>query len=165
MKIWQAARATSAATTFFDSITFADDTYVDGSLGKNNPISTVMSEAEDPWKDRSIGCVVSIGTGVAPVLALGGNVFTINSTLQRMALETEITAEEFQRSHQDLDNRGAYYRFNVDQGLEHIGLEEANKQSEIIAMTARYIQKQENFLKMGKCAEVLGTELGSLIFA
>jgi predicted acylesterase/phospholipase RssA len=43
--IWQACRATSAAPTFFPSITIADQKYVDGALGYNNPIRPLLAEA------------------------------------------------------------------------------------------------------------------------
>jgi predicted acylesterase/phospholipase RssA len=36
--IWQAARATSAAPTYFERLTVGDDQFVDGGLGYNNPV-------------------------------------------------------------------------------------------------------------------------------
>jgi patatin-like phospholipase/acyl hydrolase len=37
-KIWEAARATSAAPTYFPRIKLGDYEYVDGGLGFNNPV-------------------------------------------------------------------------------------------------------------------------------
>ena len=37
-KIWEAARATSAAPTYFPRIKLGDHEYVDGGLGFNNPV-------------------------------------------------------------------------------------------------------------------------------
>jgi predicted acylesterase/phospholipase RssA len=68
-KIWEACRATSAATTFFDPITIGpfDEEFVDGALGANNPIYELWTQAQDIWGDQLWGrlkCLVSIGTGI-----------------------------------------------------------------------------------------------------
>ena len=45
-RIWEAARATSAASTFFDPIRIRDRMYVDGALKHNNPIEKVDEESQ-----------------------------------------------------------------------------------------------------------------------
>ena len=45
-RIWEAARATSAASTFFDPIKIRDRMYVDGALKHNNPIEKVDEESQ-----------------------------------------------------------------------------------------------------------------------
>ena len=72
-KIWQAGRATSAASPFLDPITIGDfgQSFVGGAIGANKPVYEVWNEAEDIWPSGSledkIKCLVSIGTG-APSL-------------------------------------------------------------------------------------------------
>ncbi|KAH8690367.1 acyl transferase/acyl hydrolase/lysophospholipase [Phaeosphaeriaceae sp. PMI808] len=46
-KIWEAGRATSAASSFLDPITLGDfeETFVDGATGANNPVYEVWNEA------------------------------------------------------------------------------------------------------------------------
>jgi patatin-like phospholipase/acyl hydrolase len=65
--IWEAARATSAAPTFFKPITIAAPapgrTFVDGGLTYNNPAEPALEEAQRLWPDSSKCCLVSIGTG------------------------------------------------------------------------------------------------------
>ncbi len=68
--IVDACLATSAATTFFPSITINGVEYVDGAFGKNNPSSAALSELESaewlsPMHDAVTGvaCLVSVGTG------------------------------------------------------------------------------------------------------
>jgi predicted acylesterase/phospholipase RssA len=69
-KIWEAGRATSAASSFFDPITIGDfrQGFVDGATGANNPVYELWNEAQDIWPSKSledkIKCLVSIGTGV-----------------------------------------------------------------------------------------------------
>jgi predicted acylesterase/phospholipase RssA len=64
--IWEAARATSAARSFFMPMTIKNPpppiTYVDGGLGYNNPAKLASIEAGRIWPGKDV-CLVSIGTG------------------------------------------------------------------------------------------------------
>ncbi|KAJ5811278.1 hypothetical protein N7474_007579, partial [Penicillium riverlandense] len=141
-KIWQACRATSAATSFFDPITIGpfEEEFVDGALGENNPVYALWNQAQDVWGDQPWGkiqCLVSIGTGIPTLKPVRDEILGIWSTLKELATETEKTAEQFRRDKSSLDEQGRYYRFNVDHGLEHVGLEESKKKKEIAAATSR----------------------------
>ncbi|CAK7199271.1 hypothetical protein SEUCBS139899_001946 [Sporothrix eucalyptigena] len=158
--IWQACRATSAATGFFDPIAIGpfDEEFVDGALVANNPIYTLWNQAQDVWGDQlqsKLQCVVSIGTGVLNLKPVRDDVLGIWTTLTDLATETERTAQLFHRDKSNLDNEGRYYRFNVDHGLEEIGLEESKKKKEIAAATVRYIESQTVFKQMQACANNL----------
>jgi len=66
-EIWKAARATSAAPSFFKEM-YIDVprpgvTYVDGGLGHNNPAELALDEAGRIWPDNKSFCLLSIGTG------------------------------------------------------------------------------------------------------
>ena len=62
--IWEAGRATSAAPTFFDPITFSNGgTFRDGALRDNNPIYELMHEVEAEASGLEIASIISIGTG------------------------------------------------------------------------------------------------------
>lgn len=65
--IWEAARATSAAPTFFKPITIESPlpkaTYVDGGLQNNNPAELARAEAQKIWPKAKRFCIISIGTG------------------------------------------------------------------------------------------------------
>jgi calcium-independent phospholipase A2 len=70
-KIWEAARASSAAPTYFEAF---EDKFLDGGVMANNPtldaiaeIVSVQKAAKEPLK---IGLVVSVGTGVIPTKKL-----------------------------------------------------------------------------------------------
>jgi predicted acylesterase/phospholipase RssA len=64
--IWEAARATSAAPSFFKPMTIKNPPppvrYVDGGLGYNNPSKLALIEAGRIWAGKDV-CLVSIGTG------------------------------------------------------------------------------------------------------
>jgi predicted acylesterase/phospholipase RssA len=158
VSIWEACRATSAATSFFDPIAVGrfGEEFVDGATGANNPVRELWDQAQltwgpEPLEDR-IKCLVSIGTGVPSLKPFKDDVLQIHKTLAAIATETEQTAERFRREKASLDNTGRYYRFNVHHGLENIGLEEAKKVKEMVAATRKYITSQEVYKQMQSCA-------------
>jgi hypothetical protein len=156
--IWEACRATSAATSFFDPIAVGrfGEEFVDGATGANNPVRELWDQAQLAWGpeplEGRVKCLVSIGTGVPSLKAFKDDVFNIGKTLAAIAMETEQTAERFRRERGLLDCTGRYYRFNVAWGLEDIGLEEAKKVKEMAAATRRYTSSQEVYKQMQACA-------------
>lgn len=155
--IWEACRATSSATSFFDPIAIGrfDEEFIDGATGANNPVREVWDQAQLIWGEpleSQIKCLVSIGTGVPSLRPFSDDVLHIGKTLIAIATETEVTAERFRREMPLLDSTGRYYRFNVDRGLEDIGLEEAKKVKEIAAATRRYMGMHAVHQQMQACA-------------
>lgn len=160
-KIWEAGRATSAASSFFDSTTIGDfqEMFVDGATGVNNPVYQVWNEARDMWPEGSledrVQCMVSIGTGIPSLEPFKNDLLSIGPSLLAIATETEKTAEMFCRDKVALDNSERYYRFNVLRGLENIGLENAEQKNAIVAATDRYIESQAVHKQMKACAKNL----------
>jgi predicted acylesterase/phospholipase RssA len=162
-KIWEAARATSAASSFFDPIRInigkVGEEFIDGATGANNPIQELWNEAKDIFDpeplESNLKCIVSIGTGVPSVEPFRTGLREIGDTLIRISTETERTAELFQRAHSDLDDSNRYFRFNVRNGLEKIGLEDSSQKDTILAVTQRYVESQETFKLMKLCASNL----------
>ncbi|KAF3388415.1 Phospholipase A I [Penicillium rolfsii] len=75
MKLWQAARATSAAPAYFKPLQVDGYTLVDGGLGANNPLGWLWTEVLGVFgPTRATDCFLSIGTGIAanaPVIQPG----------------------------------------------------------------------------------------------
>jgi predicted acylesterase/phospholipase RssA len=159
VRIWEACRATSAASSFFDPIAVGryEEEFVDGATGANNPVWEMWNQAQLIWGPQpledNVKCLVSIGTGVPSLKPFRDDVFHIGKTLVAIATETEQTAEKFRRDKTHLDDTGRYYRFNVIRGLEDIGLEEAKRRKEIAAATRRYVGSQDVLKQMQACAE------------
>jgi hypothetical protein len=71
VKMWQVARATSAAPTYFEPARVAEfkdegeHALVDGGVYANNPAVAAYSDAVELWEDAEIH-VISIGTGQPP---------------------------------------------------------------------------------------------------
>lgn len=160
--IWEAARATSAATTFFDPVVIAGQKYADGAFGANNPVAEVWAEARDIWspgKDNiaeSVKCFVSIGTGNPGMKPIADGAWAFASkTLVDIATEAEKTAEKFYREHNEMFVGYRAFRFNVDHGLEDVGLEEYLKGDEILTATSDYMEAQRHVNEVSMCAENL----------
>ena len=119
----------------------------------------LWNQAQDIWGAdqlrNKLSCLVSIGTGGPSLQPVRDDVLGIWATLKELATQTEKTAERFRRDKSGLDDEGRYYRFNVDHGLEDIGLEESKKKKEIVAATGRYVRSQAVFKQMKACANNL----------
>ncbi|KAJ6443016.1 COM1 regulatory protein [Purpureocillium lavendulum] len=146
-KIWEACRATSAAPTYFEPIQIGDDgekeTFVDGGLGYNNPVEQVLEEARRIFPGRKVACVVSIGTGTTRIIEFPDspkrNAYKVIKALKKMATESETTAEKMNRRF--AATKGIYFRFNVDRGLEGVGLEEWEYLSAVRTHTTEYLRQ------------------------
>ncbi|KAH0544765.1 hypothetical protein FGG08_001132 [Glutinoglossum americanum] len=155
--IWQACRATSAAPTFFPPMLIGDPPvpYVDGGLGYNNPIRPLMEEARQIWPNREISCIVSIGTGVPRFQAVGQKLVSLVKSLQAIATDVENTHRDFR--HEKLLTFGTdqriYFRFNVERGLEGVGLEEAEEVSKVQVATQDYAR--DKWDEITRCASQL----------
>jgi predicted acylesterase/phospholipase RssA len=138
--IWQACRATSAASSYFDPIAIGphEEEFVDGGTGANNPVYRLWEQAEDIWGpdlETKIECLVSIGTGSPPLKRIDAS--GLRKTLIAFATDTEQIAEVFRQEKLQLEHR--YRRFNVIRGLEYIGLEETKEIKNIAAATRYYM--------------------------
>ncbi|KAH7081680.1 acyl transferase/acyl hydrolase/lysophospholipase [Paraphoma chrysanthemicola] len=149
-KIWEALRATSAAPTFFEEMQFGVPkvTYLDGGVGFNNPCAEVDYAAKALWEGRSIGVIVSVGTGLQSIpsvkkmaswLPFGlGTDISLASALAGMATSTARVDNELKRMYNNSDTK--YYRFDVDRGLANISLEQWMKEDEMAALTEQYMR-------------------------
>lgn len=76
-------------------------------------------------------------------------------TLKRIAVDTEVTAREFEAEHPDLVASKRYFRFSVPEGLKEIGLEEVDKMGAIADVTREYMGKGVVREQVKMCARVL----------
>jgi hypothetical protein len=120
--IWEACRATSAATSIFDPIAvgrFGKD-FVSGATGANNPVWDAWYQAQLAWGlgplQGKFNCLVSDGTEVPLVKSFREDVLHIGETLVAIATETEQTAERFRLERAFLESTERYYRFNIVRG-------------------------------------------------
>lgn len=152
VKIWEAARATSAASTFFDPIEIGDyrELFADGALHHNNPINLVYQEAKELWPDDEY-LLVSIGTGSAPGQSINEGLRSVIEQLAHIATETEETARVFHRTHAYMISTNRLFRFNVYHGLGTIGLDESKELHQIASRTRTYLRDPDVVLRAKLC--------------
>ncbi|RDL41527.1 Uncharacterized protein BP5553_01506 [Venustampulla echinocandica] len=163
MTIVEAAMATSAALSFFDSVEIGDQIYLDGGTGANNPVDRVWNEAqalfgaEDGKIDNVVGCILSIGTGDPGIHSFSKNAWKVlTETLRNLATETEATERRFSSTHSYLTaSTPRYFRFNVQQGLQSVGLAEYKEAGKIKTVTEEYMDHRNKELEVLKISEIL----------
>lgn len=168
--ILEAARATSAATTFFDLVQIGDVKFVDGALGANNPVGEVENEATNIWCSDGdelkplVKCFVSVGTGNPGTQPMEDNgIKFLSKTLPKLVTETERTAENFERKWRRHFKTNRYFRFNVDQGLQHIQLADYKEKGPIQAATRAYLSSQRVKFRTQGCVDNLRLKQGMCI--
>ena len=199
--IWQAARCTSAAPSFFRPM-FVDvpapgGWYIDGGLRHNNPSKLALDEARRIWPTVKRFCLVSIGTGRqknvefvdiedSDIPKAAEPEGSIRLTLSRMpganilskvkntpsglielkkigkaCVDLSTSSEPIhqdvlkQAQSRDPDLRFPYYRFNVEKGMDSIGLEEWKARVRIGELTGQYMRGGEEELKRNMCVQDL----------
>lgn len=165
-KIWEAARATSAAPTYFPRIEIGPlnrkQAFVNACIGCNNPTNEVIQECELIYgSDAKVACIVSIGTGRPEVIrwekpGLFQKAFPIKlcKALAKLATDTEGMAEQLQRRFSS-DSRTVYWRLNVSRGLQTISLEEWERLGEVEGYTQNYMKEKLVSDQIDKLVDVL----------
>jgi hypothetical protein len=123
----------------------------------------VEGEAANIWCSGSgdlkplVKCFVSIGAGNPGKKAIEDNMIKfLSKTLERIATETEDTERKFvARWAKHFDDK-RYFRFNVDQGLQEVGLAEYKEQGRIEAATDECLKHQAQKFQIRDCVQNLG---------
>jgi len=163
--IVQAARATTAAPTFFKAIEFGYPTaqqYLDGGLRCNNPVASVVDEARSLYPDRDISCVLSLGTGTTRVIGLEHpdafqNMLPTNliGVLRGIATDCDEQSEAMAKQLNQRDKPNSYFRLNVNEGLRNVSLAEWSRMNEVETHTVQYLRKNEVGRKVDHVVELL----------
>lgn len=151
-KIWEAARATTAAPTFFKRIQITHDAgakedFLDGGMRYNNPTRLLLDEAYAKFGGKAkLGCLISLGTGQRGTVGLAQpDSFQkvlptkLIDVLKSNATDCEKTAEEIARQFGRIGNR--YFRLSVSHDVGNISLQEWKKTDEVQTHTKAYMEK------------------------
>ncbi|KAG8736106.1 hypothetical protein FRC10_009704 [Ceratobasidium sp. 414] len=150
--IWEALRATTAHPDMFKSMEIVEhgipQPFVDAAMGCGNPIEHVLAEAKRIYPNRRVSCIVSIGAGHPSTIRIPES-----SPFQRILPTNVITAmrdiaTDSERMAQTMATRfrgfpGAYFRLNVDQGMQDVRLGDWDRLGEVMVHTRAYMQKAE----------------------
>ncbi|KAK6003120.1 hypothetical protein QM012_000965 [Aureobasidium pullulans] len=181
IEVWRAARATSAAPTYFDSVPTGDIELVDGGLGANNPLGWLWNEVLSVFgPTRPTNCFLSIGTGIPKNVGING-LLSLPSALASAATNSELTHILFRTlldAYAPTSVTHKYWRLNVsveipawdEQKSEYLGLkkytikhldnyEDVGELDDLIAvkkledMTRGYIKAQDDVIS--QCVKAL----------
>lgn len=135
---------------------------MDGGLGRNNPIRSVWNEATNIWcaekgqLEPMVKCLVSIGTGNSGYASVGDDIKSFLRTLKNIATDTENTTTQSLSDHRGLLDQQRYFRYNVEQGLQNVGLEEYRQQALIESATQTYLANELQKRSLRASAKNLG---------
>ncbi|KAJ7860874.1 P-loop containing nucleoside triphosphate hydrolase protein, partial [Mycena olivaceomarginata] len=169
--IWQAGRATTAAPTFFKQIKIGlsgiEEAFVDGGIGHNNPIASLLSEAKILFPNHQIACVISLGTGQPHTISIPKpsllNHFLpldVVKAVQGIATDCEKEHQFFAHHFEGIAN--LYFRFNVEQGMQNIQLNQWERLGDVAANTRQYIQSQPVTNQLANAAKSLSDRIGKV---
>lgn len=154
-KIWEAARATSAAPFYFPPMKINGIDYVDGGMGSNNPIREAVNETQ---QFGSISCIISIGTGRGDKTSpRGGLISLLRSNLSDVT-DTEGEHCWFVEGNDKL--RVEYSRLQEETDLGKIDLADWKKLEVIDSLAQKYLQSDEGREQILKCAKLLSRKYG-----
>jgi predicted acylesterase/phospholipase RssA len=156
IKIWEAVRATSAASTFFDPIKIGSkgQEFVDGALRYNNPIEMADIESRTLWPNDE-RMILSIGTGSAPGRSLDGGLIKLVDQLIRIVSESDETNNRFRAGHHDMIEANRLFRFTVSHGLADIGIEEYQAVNKISTYTETYLNNPDTLRLVEVCIKTM----------
>ncbi|KAH7034886.1 uncharacterized protein B0I36DRAFT_317159 [Microdochium trichocladiopsis] len=161
VKIWEAARATSAASSFFPPMEVKDShgrstLFIDAALGCNNPVKHVIAEAAGLFGvERKLGCVLSLGTGLVGdgLISTGsGTLVNIVKAIKDQSTSSETTNKEVANLFGGETN--SFFRLNVPMGKK-IKLDDWKAVGPLAADTAKYMESKEAVQIVDQVVEIL----------
>jgi hypothetical protein len=157
--IWEACRATSAATGLFEPITIGScgQRFIDGAITYNNPVQLVYDEAQDIFgQSRADNAIlVSIGTGRGPLKPFRGNLKNIVDAMKKLVTDSQKAHDDFSNSPRNMVDRNLFVRFNVYPGLEDVDLHEYAQAEKIEGATQDYLHNSETQRVFNRCIRML----------
>ncbi len=173
LKIWEAARATTAASYYFKPMPLTigkclTEEYIDAAIGCNNPVEYLLHEAANRiGTARRLGCVLSIGTGTRPV-----KIERASTGLRNLmhtpkfgkaligTLKNTATSGGGEETHRRVlarlaDYPDSYFRFNVPNAADLVGLDEYRKLKSLETATEGYVSEPLVATQVLKAASVL----------
>ncbi|KAH8910727.1 hypothetical protein BR93DRAFT_964583 [Coniochaeta sp. PMI_546] len=162
--IWEAARATTAAPTYFKAIEIKGDsvtkTFIDGAVSCNNPTDKMLEETGRVFSPRQqIGAILSIGTGTKaksmPTPTDAGQWRYLAALFKMMKNQTVDTEHVHLALKKKFENfPKTYFRINVPNG-GNVGLADWGRMSALKALTEDYLKQPDVADEIEDIAEIL----------
>jgi hypothetical protein len=171
LPIWQVARATTAAPTYFKPLTIGKEKFLDGGWGMaNNPTWHAYQEVcqMEGKKSEAIELTVSIGTGkadkVRPVARSGTGVLAEFTAIVKYSAAAATDSERIHLIMQGhpTTTEDNYQRFSVDGGLGDVDLGEWTVRGgknmtleKIASQTRAYLDQEDTRRRLQRVATIL----------
>lgn len=141
-------------------------TFIDGGVRANNPIDHLSSEARFLWPGRSIGCLISLGTGIQIPKRFDPKKSRLHEVLQSLAdiaTDADAKARECRDTQEgrDLIRNRKYFRYSVPQGMGEVDLADFEKIPYMEAITLPYVVDMDDTIELNRrlCKEVGSSRL------
>jgi len=157
--IWEAARATSAAPTYFPEMKFKGVTFWDGGLLNNNPIDQLWNARFDA---EPVRCILSLGASQPTKTVLGP--FALVNKIKQIAgflTDCEPKHKDFERMIRRMNTKRPdyeqiqYFRLNASTGSESIDLSDYRRIGDLEKYTNKYLDTPEAQEMILRCAWML----------
>jgi hypothetical protein len=119
-----------------------EEAFLDGGMGHNNPTALLL-EAKILFPDKQIACTISLGTEKPHTINVP-KPSLLNRFIPRDVVKAiQKIATDCEKEHQSLAHHfdgvtKFYFRFNVEQGMQDIQLNQWEKLGDIAANTKQY---------------------------
>ena len=154
-KIWEAARATSAAPFYFPTAVVEGIKFWDGGLANNNPVLEVFNERSQLFPGRPVNCVISLGTGFSErkpsksTFAVVGKGKRVLQNVFNVENDHENAREQFQA------NAIPYSQFNPSTADDEIGLADYKSLEALTMYTEKYLDTEQIKRQIKRCADLI----------
>ena len=166
--IWQVARATSAAPTYFKPPIIDGLEYVDGGFGANNPCVEIYEEVRKMNNEskKSASTILSIGTGknneARRFKGTGfQRYFNYLNFARKWASDSEQTHLAMLKAKKEVNFK--YFRLNVEEGLDLMKLDEWRARGPVRTKLGEYIGAFRSSPRKDRCKDdkAAGTSVAS----
>lgn len=143
--LWECARSTSAASTFFAPYKYDKNlTFIDGGLFANNPAMCAYAEAKNMWGSNEQLVVISLGTGEDlkgyeyNTIKNWGMVQWAIPYFEQTSISADATVDYMLRTFSNNNSSDKYYRLQPELDEDSLEMDDASDEN---------IARLENFAK------------------
>jgi Patatin-like phospholipase len=154
-KIWEAARATSAAPFYFPTAVVNGVKFWDGGLANNNPVLEVLGERSQLFPQRPINCLISLGTGFSERKPTKSALAVLGKGKRVLKNVTNVNINHERAREQTANDNVPYFRFNPSTAEDEIGLADYKLLDALTGHTERFLDREDVKLEIKQCAELL----------
>ncbi|KAH8799210.1 hypothetical protein DL96DRAFT_1824361 [Flagelloscypha sp. PMI_526] len=144
-KIWEAIRVSAAVPGVHLPYAIEGQTYIAASeAGHCNPIETAIKEVKEIFPNDKLFCVISLGSGHPGHITLqGSDLMSIAETTLQLVRDAERVSDNVRSRLNIKEQPRVYFRFNVDQGLQHYVVSSKDGYADAWSHSMAYFQQQQ----------------------